>query len=74
MLRVLDWRMRSITPFSFLRFFLALFRPAEPPLIAALKARASEIILRAQNGNESAIRERFPVACFPAEIWQCRTD
>ncbi|CAA6658396.1 unnamed protein product [Spirodela intermedia] len=37
-LRVLDWRMRSITPFCFL-----------PPLIAALKARASEIIFRAQN-------------------------
>ncbi|CAA7394651.1 unnamed protein product [Spirodela intermedia] len=48
-LRVLDWRMRSITPFCFLRFFLAFFRPVEPPLIAALKARASEIIFRAQN-------------------------
>uniref|UniRef100_A0A1D1YYH1 Putative cyclin-D6-1 n=1 Tax=Anthurium amnicola TaxID=1678845 RepID=A0A1D1YYH1_9ARAE len=48
-LRALHWRMRSITPFSFLRFFLALFRPADPPLLAALKARASEIVFWAQN-------------------------
>ncbi|MQL92282.1 hypothetical protein Taro_024907 [Colocasia esculenta] len=50
-LRALNWRMRSITPFSFLRFFLALFRPADPPLLAALKSRASEIVFRSQNGE-----------------------
>ncbi|MQM02511.1 hypothetical protein Taro_035271 [Colocasia esculenta] len=50
-LRALNWRMRSITPFSFLRFFLTLFRPADLPLLATLKSRASEIVFRSQNGE-----------------------
>ncbi|KAK9284837.1 hypothetical protein L1049_024016 [Liquidambar formosana] len=48
-LGALKWRMRSITPFSFINFFLSLFKPEDPPLREALKARATEIILKAQN-------------------------
>ncbi|KAM0943916.1 putative cyclin domain-containing protein [Dioscorea sansibarensis] len=47
-LGALDWRMRSITPFSFLRFFLSLFSPAHPPLLHALKDRALHILLKSQ--------------------------
>ncbi|XP_078437497.1 putative cyclin-D6-1 [Wolffia australiana] len=57
-LRALDWRMRSITPFSFLRFFLAMFPAEEPPLLAVLKARASEIIILAQ--TDSKLLNRKP--------------
>nr|QYW07132.1 cyclin D6-2 [Dimocarpus longan] len=49
-LGALKWRMRSITPFSFLSFFISLFQLNEPPSkIKALKARAIEIIFEAQN-------------------------
>ncbi|KAM0952396.1 putative cyclin domain-containing protein [Dioscorea sansibarensis] len=48
-LGALDWRMRSITPFSFIRFFLSFFSPANPPLLQALKARASHTLLKAQS-------------------------
>ncbi|KAK0590627.1 hypothetical protein LWI29_029653 [Acer saccharum] len=49
-LGALKWRMRSITPFSFLCFFISLFQLNEPPsIIQAVKARATEIIFRAQN-------------------------
>ncbi|KAJ4975730.1 hypothetical protein NE237_000836 [Protea cynaroides] len=48
-LGALKWRMRSITPFSFLHFFLSLFKLKDPPLRDALKARATEIIFKAQN-------------------------
>ncbi|KAH7576840.1 hypothetical protein JRO89_XS01G0160200 [Xanthoceras sorbifolium] len=49
-LGALKWRMRSITPFSFLSFFISLFQLDEPPLIIqALKTRATEIILNTQN-------------------------
>ncbi|PKA47927.1 Putative cyclin-D6-1 [Apostasia shenzhenica] len=48
-LSALDWRMRSITPFSFLRFFLSFFSPANPILIQAVKARASQILFKSQN-------------------------
>ncbi|KAJ6383379.1 hypothetical protein OIU78_026794 [Salix suchowensis] len=49
-LGALNWRMRSVTPFSFISFFISLFKPEDPPLKQALKARASEIIFKAQNG------------------------
>ncbi|GAV83281.1 Cyclin_N domain-containing protein/Cyclin_C domain-containing protein [Cephalotus follicularis] len=45
----LQWRMRSITPFSFISFFISLFKLKDPPLRQALKARATEIIFKAQN-------------------------
>ncbi|XP_073108481.1 cyclin-D6-1 isoform X1 [Elaeis guineensis] len=48
-LGALDWRMRSITPFSFLPYFLSFFSPAQPPLLHALKARASRTLFKAQN-------------------------
>lgn len=47
----LKWRMRSITPFSFIPFFISLFKLQDPPLWQALKARAVEIIFKAQNGK-----------------------
>ncbi|XP_010277890.1 PREDICTED: putative cyclin-D6-1 [Nelumbo nucifera] len=48
-LGALKWRMRSITPFSFICYFLSLFKIKEPPLIHDLKTRATEIIFKAQN-------------------------
>uniref|UniRef100_A0A5B7BFH5 Putative D6-type cyclin isoform 1 n=1 Tax=Davidia involucrata TaxID=16924 RepID=A0A5B7BFH5_DAVIN len=46
-LTTLNWRMRSITPFSFLYFILSLFEFKDPTLTQALRERASEIIFRA---------------------------
>ncbi|PON80528.1 Cyclin [Parasponia andersonii] len=48
-LGALKWRMRSITPFSFIPFFISQFKPQDPLLRQALKARAVEIIFKAQN-------------------------
>ncbi|KAL5581884.1 hypothetical protein UlMin_014326 [Ulmus minor] len=48
-LGALKWRMRSITPFSFISFFLSFFKLQDPPLKQALKARAIEIIFKSQN-------------------------
>ncbi|XP_059660101.1 putative cyclin-D6-1 [Cornus florida] len=45
----LNWRMRSITPFSFLHYFLSFFELEDPPLIQALKDRASDIIFISHN-------------------------
>lgn len=47
----LKWRMRSITAFSFISFFISFFKFKDLPLQQALKARATEIIFRAQNGK-----------------------
>ncbi|XP_068644478.1 putative cyclin-D6-1 [Aristolochia californica] len=48
-LGALKWRMRSITPFSFVSFLLAYFKFNDPSLMKCLKARATEVILKAQN-------------------------
>lgn len=48
-LGALQWRTRSITPFCFISFFVSLFKLRDPPLRQAFKARAIEIILKAQN-------------------------
>nr|POF25075.1 putative cyclin-d6-1 [Quercus suber] len=48
-LDALEWRMRSITPFPFLQFFLSLSKFQDPALIQALKRRASELIIHALN-------------------------
>ncbi|KAJ3705139.1 hypothetical protein LUZ61_008844 [Rhynchospora tenuis] len=79
-LSTLDWRMRSITPFSFLRFFLSFFSPKQATFLLPLKSRASQILFRAQNETKmlefkpslisgaallSAAHELFP-AQFPA--------
>ncbi|XP_062106235.1 putative cyclin-D6-1 [Humulus lupulus] len=47
-LGALKWRMRSITPFSFMPLFISLFKLQDPPLTQALKARAVQIIFKAQ--------------------------
>ncbi|GMI74790.1 Cyclin D6;1 [Hibiscus trionum] len=47
-LGALKWRMRSITPFSFISLFISLFKLKEPPLRQVLKARAVEFIFKAQ--------------------------
>ncbi|EOY28467.1 D6-type cyclin isoform 2 [Theobroma cacao] len=46
-LDALNWRMRSVTPFSFICFFMSLFELKDPPLTQALKDRASNIIFQA---------------------------
>ncbi|KAI6697425.1 hypothetical protein NL676_017544 [Syzygium grande] len=52
MLGALKWRMRSVTPFSFVAFFTSLFKLKDPPLRQALNARATEIIFKSQNDIE----------------------
>ena len=39
-LGALDWQIRSITPFSFIHFFISFFEHKDPPLTQALKYRA----------------------------------
>ncbi|KAK7246613.1 hypothetical protein RIF29_41483 [Crotalaria pallida] len=48
-LGALNWRMRSITPFPFLHFFISLAEFKDQALKEAIKERASEIIFNAQN-------------------------
>lgn len=48
-LGALKWRMRSVTPFSFVSFFTSLFKLKDPPLRQPLNARATEIIFKSQN-------------------------
>lgn len=47
-LGALKWRTRSITPFSFINFFVTFFKFKDPPLRQALKARATQIIFKSQ--------------------------
>ncbi|KAB2047639.1 hypothetical protein ES319_A13G061500v1 [Gossypium barbadense] len=47
-LGALKWRMRSITPFSFISFFIPFLKLKDPALRQAIKARAVEIIFKAQ--------------------------
>lgn len=60
-LGALKWRMRSITPFSFISYFISFFNLRDPPLRLSLKARASEIIFKAQNGNTPSKKIRRKV-------------
>ncbi|KAJ6416490.1 hypothetical protein OIU84_002366 [Salix udensis] len=48
-LDAMNWRMRSITPFSFVHFFISLFELNDPSSSQPLKDRATEIIFKAQN-------------------------
>ncbi|XP_021294402.1 putative cyclin-D6-1 isoform X2 [Herrania umbratica] len=48
-LDALNWRMRSVTPFSFICFFMSLSELKDPPLTQALKDRASNIIFQAHS-------------------------
>ena len=52
-LTTINWKMRSITPFSFLYFFISLFDLEDPPLIQGLRDRASEILFRSHYGNRA---------------------
>ncbi|KAL4278295.1 hypothetical protein GQ457_03G006050 [Hibiscus cannabinus] len=47
-LGALKWRMRSITPFSFVSFFVSLSKLEEAPVCQAIEARAVELIFKAQ--------------------------
>ncbi|KAK4439258.1 putative cyclin-D6-1 [Sesamum alatum] len=48
LLSTLRWRMRSITPFSFLQYFISLLKIEDPSVTQCLKHRASEIIFSVQ--------------------------
>ncbi|KAG5246859.1 cyclin [Salix suchowensis] len=48
-LDALNWRMRSITPFSFVHFFISVLDLKDPSSSQPLKDRATEIIFKAQN-------------------------
>lgn len=50
-LGALKWRMRSITPFPFLHFFISSAELKDPSLKRALKERATKIIFNAHNGT-----------------------
>ncbi|KAL8467860.1 hypothetical protein ACS0TY_031199 [Phlomoides rotata] len=49
LLSTLQWRMRSITPFSFLQYFLTLLEIEDSSLSQSLKHRASNIIFNVQH-------------------------
>jgi cyclin D6 len=59
-LGALEWRARSVTPLAFLGFFLsACFPPPRhPPLLDAVKARAVDILIRAQPGTCQCGRQK----------------
>ncbi|MCD7446291.1 hypothetical protein HAX54_000101 [Datura stramonium] len=72
----LKWRMRSVTAFAFINFFISLFKFKDLPLLQqALKARATEIIFTAQNASAllSASHELFPLQlpCYKTAILNC---
>ncbi|KAI4331074.1 hypothetical protein MLD38_029297 [Melastoma candidum] len=82
-LGALGWRMRSVTPFSFLPFFSTLFELKDEPSRRALRARAIEIILGAQHDVEMLRFKPSLVAAsallsasfelFPVQFQQFRT-
>ncbi|KAJ8549655.1 hypothetical protein K7X08_033362 [Anisodus acutangulus] len=47
-LTTLNWRLRSITPFSFLHFFISFFQLGDSSLTQSIKQRASDIIFGTQ--------------------------
>ncbi|KAJ8545607.1 hypothetical protein K7X08_018190 [Anisodus acutangulus] len=47
-LTTLNWRLRSITPFSFLQFIISFFQLGDSSLTQSLKQRASDIIFSTQ--------------------------
>ncbi|ONI30567.1 hypothetical protein PRUPE_1G259100 [Prunus persica] len=64
-LGVLDWRLRSITPFSFVAFFACKLDPAAT-FIGFLVSRATEIIL--SNIKEASFLEYWPSCIAAAAI------
>lgn len=49
-LGALKWRMRSVNPFSFFSFFLPFLGIQDQTSLQAVKDRATDFILSAQNG------------------------
>lgn len=86
-LGALQWRIRSITPFSFISFFTSLFQLEDPQFQQDLKSRATEIIFKAQNVKFMvfkpsiisaaallyASQELFPMQfqCFQKALFNC---
>jgi len=62
-LGALEWRTRSVTPLAFLGFFLSACYPAphHPTQVAAVKARAVDLLVRAQPGTCAA--HALPCQC-----------
>ncbi|KAK9156074.1 hypothetical protein Sjap_003554 [Stephania japonica] len=48
-LDALKWRMRSVTPFSFMEFFVSFFLLNNPQLAQALRDRATEVLFKIQH-------------------------
>ncbi|KAF7805872.1 putative cyclin-D6-1 [Senna tora] len=59
-LGALQWRMRSITPFSFIPFFLALCQPQRPSFQAEIKLLEFKPSIIAASALLSASHELFP--------------
>ncbi|XP_047306766.1 putative cyclin-D6-1 [Impatiens glandulifera] len=59
-LGVLKWRMRSITPFSFINFFISFFKLMDPSFTQSLKTRANDIIMKAQKNDMNYTLEYKP--------------
>lgn len=69
-LGVLDWRLRSITPFSFIAFFACKLDPAGA-FIGFLIGRATEILL--SNIKEACLLEYWP-SCIAAAAILCAAN
>lgn len=69
-LTVLDWRLRSVTPFSFVAFF-ALKLDASGTFVGFLISRAAEIIL--SNIREASFLEYWP-SCIAASAVLCAAN
>ena len=49
-LGALKWRMRSVSPFSFLGYFVSFFDSGDEESVQALRNRGTQIILKSQSG------------------------
>jgi hypothetical protein len=60
-LDALEWRTRSVTPLAFLDFFLSACYPPlrHAPQVAAVKARAVDLVLRSQPGTYARTPSRY---------------
>ncbi|XP_009605565.1 putative cyclin-D6-1 [Nicotiana tomentosiformis] len=70
-LTTLEWRLRSITPFSFLHFCMSLFQLGDSSLTQPLKRRASDIIFSTQ--YETKLFEYKP-SIIAASALLCAAD
>jgi hypothetical protein len=68
LLDALEWRTRSVTPFAFLGFFLSACYPPlrHAPQVAAIKARAVNLLFRSQPGTNARMPSRpLPMHTVP---------